>query len=126
MIWESGGGAGLEERPLDRDFDEVEWNRLERLRAQAPDDDADDFEDFDEEDFDDDFDDDFEEEHDEEYEAENEEYPDDDFGTGADVEEDIGEIEGDIEGDFDEAIPAVDPEAEEGEIAEDEDVPEGD
>jgi hypothetical protein len=129
MIWESEGGANVDQHELPRQIDELERTRSAWILAEARDDEADEFEDFDEEDFDDDFDDDFEEERDEEYEAENEEYPDDDFGTGADVDEDIGviEIDGDIEGDFDDAEPGVvePPEADDEEGAE-EDVPEPD
>jgi hypothetical protein len=82
--------------------------RFVGARCEAPDDPFDDFE---EDDFDDDFDDDFEEEQDEEYDAENEEYPDNDFGTGIEVDEDLGEIEidPDIEADFEEVVPGVEP-----------------
>lgn len=111
MMWESETGSNVDTHELPHEPGEVERVRLAWITAEARDDEAGDFEDFDEEDFDDDFDDDFEEEQEEEYEAENEEYPDDDFGTKVPVDEDLGEIDidADIEGDFDEVEPVVEP-----------------
>ena len=121
MRWESDRSANVSEQEMSPDVAEIErapvtWIPTEGITAEARED-ADEFEDFDEEDFDDEFDDDFEEEQDEEYEAENEEYPDDDFGTGVEVEEDLDEIEieGDIEGDFDDAAPGAEPAVDEEE-----------
>jgi hypothetical protein len=124
MIWEGSGGAPIRDGNSPQEVPDLQCGFFgipsQTITAEAPDEELGEFEDFDEEDFDDEFDDDFEEEQDEEYDAENEEYPDNDFGTGVDLDEELEEdieIDPEIDGDFDEgaASEPTDGDEEEGE-----------